>query len=142
MNGVPLLSLITYAPLVGALLIFAVPRMSAQTVRWVALGTSVVTLVLSLFLLNSDALNTSRMQFEENFNWLPGVGVRYHLGVDGLSILLIVLTTLLTVISIIASWASIQRRVREFFIAMLLLETGIVVERPLNALISRVCARS
>ena len=126
MNGVPLLSLITYAPLVGALLIFAVPRMSAQTVRWVALGTSVVTLVLSLFLLNSDALNTSRMQFEEDINWLPGVGVRYHLGVDGLSILLIVLTTLLTVISIVASWESIQRRVREFFIAMLLLETGII----------------
>lgn len=126
MNTIPLLSLITYAPLVGALLIFAAPRMTAETARRVALATSLVTLALSLLLFTGDAFSTARMQFEENFNWLPGVGVRYHLGVDGLSILLIVLTTLLTTLSILVSWTAIQSRVREFFIALLLLETGIL----------------
>jgi NADH-quinone oxidoreductase subunit M len=66
------------------------------------------------------------MQFEENFQWLPDVGINYHLGVDGLSILLVVLTTLLTPRSIIVSWNSVNTRVREFHIAMLLLETGLI----------------
>lgn len=126
MNAVPLLSLITYMPLAGALVLFAVPRMAPETVRRTALGASLVTLALSLALFTGGASGTAAMQFEENFNWLPGVGVRYHLGVDGVSILLIALTTLLTVLSILASWTSITHRVREFFIAMLLLETGIL----------------
>jgi NADH-quinone oxidoreductase subunit M len=125
-NGLPLLSLITYLPLVGLVAIFALPRLSPDGARWTALVTSLATFALSLLLLGGGSPGAGGMQFEENLNWLPGVGVRYHLGVDGLSILLIVLTTLLTPLSILASWSSIQKRVREFHIAMLLLETGII----------------
>src|SRR4051794_24757498 len=100
--------------------------MSADTARWVALGTSIVTFVVSLLLFTGNAFTTSAMQFEENFQWLPDVGINYHLGVDGLSILLVVLTTLLTPLSIIVSWNSVNTRVREFHIAMLLLETGLI----------------
>ncbi|HET8628991.1 MAG TPA: NADH-quinone oxidoreductase subunit M [Thermomicrobiales bacterium] len=126
MNGVPLLSIITYLPLLGAVILFAVPRLSAAAARWVALVTSLVTLVVSLLLLTGGAPGTAQMQFVEDVNWLPGVGVHYHFGADGLSILLIILTTLLTVVSVLASWTSIQHRVREFFIAMLLLEMGLL----------------
>jgi NADH-quinone oxidoreductase subunit M len=100
--------------------------MSADTARWVALGTSVVTFVVSLLLLTGDAFNTHLMQFEERVEWLPAIGISYHLGVDGLAIMLVILTTLLTPISIIASWNSVDKRVREFHIAMLLLETGLI----------------
>ena len=72
MNDIPLLSIITYLPLVGLLVIFALPRMSADTARWTALITSLVTFVLSLLLLTGDAFSTAAMQFEEQFKWLPG----------------------------------------------------------------------
>ncbi len=126
MNGMPLLSIITYLPLVGMLVLFVVPRMSANTARWIALLTSLITFGFSLLLLTGNAFNTAAMQFEESIQWLPEVGISYHLGADGLSILLVLLTTLLTPISLIVSWTSVSTRVREFNIAMLLLETGMV----------------
>ena len=126
MNGIPILSIIAYLPIVGMLVIFAVPRMSADTARWLALFTSLVTFALSLLLFTGNAFSTAAMQFEENFQWLPEVGITYHLGVDGLGILLVVLTTLLTPLAIAISWTSVNTRVREFHIAILLLETGLI----------------
>ena len=121
-----LLSAITYLPLVGMLVLFAVPRMSANTARWTALITSLATFVLSLLLLTGDASSTAAMQFQEQIEWLPEVGISYHFGADGLSILFVILTTLLTPLSIMISWSSVNTRVREFHIAMLLLETGMI----------------
>ncbi len=136
MSGLPLLSIITYLPLLGALVILALPRLSPTATRWTALGTSLVTFVVSLFLLGGGVFDVALtrgtadrplpMRFEERITWLPEVGVSYHLGVDGLSVLLVILTTLLTPLSIIASWRGIERRVREFHIAMLLLATGVI----------------
>ena len=126
MEGFPLLSLITYLPLVGLVVIFALPRMSADTARWTALITSLVTFAVSLLLFTGNAFNTPAMQFRENIQWLPEVGISYNLGVDGLSILMVVLTTLLTPLAILVSWNSVDTRVREFHIAMLLLETGLI----------------
>ncbi|MBX6341262.1 MAG: NADH-quinone oxidoreductase subunit M [Thermomicrobiaceae bacterium] len=126
MNGIPILSLMTYAPLVGALVIFFWPRASARAARWVALISSLVAFALSLVMLFGYDRSRPGMQFTELFHWLPGVGIDYHMGVDGISVPLIVLTTLLTVLSIIASWEPIQTRVREYMIAFLLLETGML----------------
>jgi NADH-quinone oxidoreductase subunit M len=128
-----LLSTIAYLPLVGMVILFAVPRISANTARWIALGTSTVTFVVSLLLL-SEGLPTGtvgggkfvEMAFREQIEWLPEVGISYNLGVDGLGILFVLLTTLLTPLSIIASWSSVNTRVREFHISMLLLETGLI----------------
>lgn len=142
MEGFPILSVIAYLPIVGLLAILISPRMRDDAVRWTALGVSLATLVLALGLLLGDATTTAALQFEENISWLPEVGINYHFGVDGLSILLVILTTLLTPIAIAISWEAIatrtgpgttklagaasRERVREFHIAILMLETGLI----------------
>ncbi|HEU5330922.1 MAG TPA: NADH-quinone oxidoreductase subunit M [Thermomicrobiales bacterium] len=126
MSDFPLLSVITFLPLVGLVILFALPRIDDLTARWIALIVSLIDFLLSLALLTGNAFNTSQMQFEEHYQWLPGIGISYHLGVDGLSILLVILTTLLIPISIAISWTSVQTRVREFHITMLLLATGLI----------------
>lgn len=132
MDGIPILSFITYAPAVGAVIIFFWPRATPRAARWIALIASLVSLGLSIAMVLSfdtslPSMQTSgQPQFSEVASWLPAVGVSYRMGVDGISALLIVLTTLLSVISIIASWDPIEKRVREYMIAMLLLETGML----------------
>ncbi len=132
MNGIPILSLITYAPAVGALIIFFWPRASSNAARWIALLSASVSFILSIAMIGSFNTSLPSMQvsgtpqFREYANWLPRVGVSYLLGVDGISALLIVLTTLLMIVAIIASWQPVDRRVREYMIAMLLLETGML----------------
>jgi NADH-quinone oxidoreductase subunit M len=126
MQGVPILSIITYIPLVAALLIFVLPRLSDGATRWLALVATLATFVVSLVALLAFDPRAAGMQFEEQFARLEEIGVSYHLGADGISILLVVLTTLLSVLSVLASWSSINRRVREYFISLLLLETGMV----------------
>ncbi len=132
MNGIPILSLITYAPAVGALIIFFWPRASKNIARWIALISTIVAFLLSLLMIASFDTSLPSMQvsgnpqFREYFNWLPNVGVSYLMGVDGISALLIVLTTLLMIVAVIASWRPVDNRVREYMIAMLLLETGML----------------
>ena len=142
MEGFPILSTIAYLPIAGALAILVAPRMGDRAVRWTALGVSLATLALALALLSGNAGTTAALQFEENFSWLPEVGINYHFGVDGLSILLVILTTLLAPVSIATSWNTIatrpvaevgrlgeevsRGRVREFHIALLMLETGLI----------------
>jgi NADH-quinone oxidoreductase subunit M len=132
-DAFPLLSLITYLPLVGMLVLFLVPRISDDTARWTALITSGVVLVVSLLLLTRPvaegagaAGKFAPMIWNEQFEWLPEIGISYHFGADGMSILFVLLTTLLTPLAIIASWSSVGTRVREFHISMLLLETGLI----------------
>ena len=126
MNGIPILSLMTYAPLLGAAAIFFWPRASANAARWIALIAALVALGLSLVVLFGFDRGATGMQFNETAKWLPDVGISYRMGVDGMAVLLIALTTMLTVIAIVASWDPIDHRVREYMITMLLLETGML----------------
>jgi NADH-quinone oxidoreductase subunit M len=121
----PLLSAITYAPLLGALLIFFLPGTTRESARTIALVTSALSFVLSVILLFSFDKN-AEFQFIEKFTWLGGLGASYHMGVDGMAVLLIGLTTLLSLISILWSWRTINFRAREYYIALLLLETGML----------------
>ena len=127
--GFPLLSLITFLPLVGVLVILFVrgeEAVIASNARWTALWTSLIVFVISLVLwVKFDPANPG-FQFVENVPWLPEFGVSYKMGVDGISVLFVLLSTLLTPICILASWDSIQTRVREFMIAFLVLETMMV----------------
>ncbi|MCC6626843.1 MAG: NADH-quinone oxidoreductase subunit M [Chloroflexi bacterium] len=116
----------TYIPLVAALIILLLPRLSDQSTRWLALTASALSFLVSLVMLVSFRPTAPGMQFEERVAWLPEIGLSYHLGVDGISVLLVVLTALLQVIAITASWGPIQRRVREYYISMLLLGTGMI----------------
>jgi NADH-quinone oxidoreductase subunit M len=125
-DNFPILSLITYLPLVGALVIFLWANISPNATRKVALGTSILTFLLSLAMLANFDTGTSEMQMSEHLTWLPGVGINYDMGVDGVSVLLVVMTTLLSILAILQSFAPINKRVREYFISLLLLETGMI----------------
>src|SRR5688572_5736223 len=116
----------TFIPLVAAIIILLIPRVSAPATRWLALAASVLSFLVSLVMLVQFNPSATGMQFEERVVWLPELGLSYHLGVDGISVLLVVLTTLLQVIAVVGSWGPIQRRVREYYISMLLLATGMI----------------
>ena len=125
MDFLPILSLIVFAPLVGAVALLFVPGGAHGLIRRVALGTALVSFALSLALLGYDP-NGSEFQFREDVAWISAFGMRYTLGVDGMSAVLVVLTTLLSVVAIYYSWAPIQIRVKEYYATMLLLMTGML----------------
>jgi len=129
MAGWPILSLTTFLPLVGAafiLLIRGEPDVVARNARNVALWTSLITFVLSLFIwLNFDN-TTAAFQMVERADWIPAFKINYHMGVDGISVLFVLLSTFLTPLCILASWESVKIRVKEYMIAFLVLETLMV----------------
>jgi NADH-quinone oxidoreductase subunit M len=127
--GFPILSLLTWLPLVGAGFIMMVrgdEAVVASNARWAALWTSLVILVLSLVLWARFDTAEAGFQFQESLAWLPEFGVGYRMGVDGISVLFVLLSTALTPICILASWEAITVRVREYMIAFLVLETMMV----------------
>lgn len=129
MQNWPILSLVTFLPLVGAGFIFMTRGDSdivARNARYLALWTSTVTFVLAALLWINFDTSAGGFQFEEKVRWLPGLNVFYHVGVDGISVFFVLLSTLLTPICILASWDSIQSRVKEYMIAFLVLETMMV----------------
>lgn len=119
----PLLSLCTFVPLVGALAILLVPR--AGSARWIALITTVITFVLSLAVWAKFDPSNPGFQLVERYHWLGG-GISYHLGVDGISMLFVVLTAGLMPFCIAASWESVTSRVAEYMVAFLVLETMMI----------------
>ena len=127
--GFPVLSLITWLPLVGCLIIMSVrgdEATVASNARWTALWTSLIVLVLSLVLWVKFDPGEPGFQFIEQVPWLPEYGVGYKMGVDGISVMFVLLSTLLTPICILASWDSVRRAVREYMMTFLLLETMMV----------------
>jgi NADH-quinone oxidoreductase subunit M len=126
--GFPVLSLITWLPLVGCGVILAVQgdeETVAANARWTALWTSLIVLALSLVLWADWDPSNPGFQFVESVPWLPDYG-GYGMGVDGISVLFVLLSTLLTPICILSSWEVIQRYVREYMITFLVLETMMV----------------
>jgi NADH-quinone oxidoreductase subunit M len=123
-----LLSLLILLPLAGALVLTLGRGMSDLNVKRFSLGLTLVLFGLSLALLTqlSGFETSADYRFEETINWLPDWGISYHLGIDGLSLWLIILSTLLTPISLLGSWNSIEERVREFNIFILILESAMI----------------
>ena len=122
-----LLSIITYTPLLGALVLLLPPfREQDDRVRWFANGVALLGFLVSLplwFLFDRNAVG---FQFVEKAAWIPSIGVEYHFGIDGVSALMILLTTLLGFIAILSSWTAITMRVRQYYIFLLLLQTGML----------------
>ena len=118
----PLLSLITFLPLVGVVFIAFLPRDAVQNARFVALWTTIVTFAVSLLIWINFDKTTANFQFVEEHAWL-GNSISYRLGVDGISMLFVILTTFLMPLCILASWDSITDRVKEYMIAFLVMET-------------------
>jgi len=127
--GFPLLSLLTFLPLVGGAVIMFIrgsEEAVASNARWTALWTSLIVFALSLVLWFRFDQTSAAFQFVEQAEWLPEWGITYKMGVDGISVLFVLLATALTPICILASWESIGTRVREFMFAFLVLETMMV----------------
>src|SRR3989442_25272 len=122
-----LLTVVTFLPAVGALLILLlVPRRHEEALRWGGLVVSLATFAASVPLWTGFDAGDADMQFEELLRWMPGLGVGYHVGVDGISVLLVLLTTFLMPVALASAWHAIEDRTKEFVIAMLLLEVGMV----------------
>jgi NADH-quinone oxidoreductase subunit M len=125
--GWPILSVVIFLPLLGALFIMLIrgdDGLACDTARWVALWTTLVTFAISLILVGRFDPSSPEFQFVEKQEWL-GVA-SYHVGVDGISLPFVILTTGLMPICILASWTSIQKRVKSYMIAFLVLETLLV----------------
>jgi len=123
-----ILSVILFTPLVGAVLMLFVPRESENTHRWLGnifgfLGFAVSVPLVWRF---DEVAHIPGFQFRERIPWIPSIGAEYHLAVDGISYLLLMLTTLLGAIAILSSWSAIQTRVKEYYILMLLLQVGML----------------
>jgi NADH-quinone oxidoreductase subunit M len=124
----PILSLVTFVPLVGVFFILITrgeEEVVARNARWIALWTSLIVLALSILLWIEFDPNTAQFQFVERASWvtLGGFKFNYHMGIDGISLFFILLSALLTVVSIASAWVVIRFQVKEFMIAFLVLET-------------------
>src|SRR5882724_545758 len=123
---IPLLTLVTFLPGAAGLALLFVPRRSVGVLRLVSLVVTVLTFACSLplyFGFDGDAIG---YQFEENRRWMPTLGVAYHVGIDGISLLLVLLTPFLMPLALVSAWGSIEDRFKEFTATMLLLETGML----------------
>jgi NADH-quinone oxidoreductase subunit M len=121
-----LLSIIVFLPIVGAIVLIFINKENHSAIRAVALVFSLVEFIVSLPLFFSFDPEIAGMQFVEKARWIPEYGISYHLGIDGISLLLVLLTTFLTVLCILSSWSAITVRVKEYMISFLFLETGMV----------------
>ena len=120
-----ILTIVTFTPAVGALLILFYNRQHIRSIRMFALAVTLLTFVFSLHLLAHFDASSPDFQFGLKIPWIGSLGVDYSMGVDGISVFLILLTTVLSPLAILASW-SIQQRLKEYFVFMLLLETGMI----------------
>jgi NADH-quinone oxidoreductase subunit M len=125
MSGVPVLSLVVFLPLVGALVLIFVPKTSLRAIRWIALLAALGSVAASLALLGYRP-DGPEFQYTENLEWVSAFGMGYRLGVDGLSTVLVLLTTILSAVAILYSWNPITKAVKEYYISMLLLMVGML----------------
>jgi NADH-quinone oxidoreductase subunit M len=125
MDGFPLLSAIVFTPAFGALLLLFVPGTNLRLIKQIALIAALASFVLSLRLIGYDT-GGAEFQFREDLPWIEAFGMRYSMGVDGLAVVLVLLTTLLSVVAIIYSFEPIKTKVKAYYITMLLLMVGML----------------
>jgi NADH-quinone oxidoreductase subunit M len=121
-----ILSVVLFTPLVGAILLLFVPRENENAHRIGGNIFGVLGFLVSLPLVFKWNPGAGPFTFEENVSWIPSIGARYHLGIDGISLLLVMLTTFLGMIAILSSWSAIHTRTKEYYILLLLLQTGMI----------------
>ncbi|KKC38699.1 NADH-quinone oxidoreductase chain 13 [Devosia epidermidihirudinis] len=117
-----ILTVLTFLPLLGAVLILLTPKTSLDAIRWIALATTVVTFVLALFMWQAFDPSNAGFQFVVNRPWI-GDTIGYRVGVDGISVLFVVLSALLMPFCVLSSWESVEKRMKEYMIVFLILET-------------------
>ena len=120
-----ILTLITFTPAIGGLLLMLAPRRDRE-IRWFALLVSFIAFIASLHLPAHFHRDQMGFQFDQNVLWISRPNIHYHMGIDGISLWLVLLTTFLTPLCVLISWTSIHERVKEFFILLLVLETALI----------------
>jgi NADH-quinone oxidoreductase subunit M len=124
-----LLTILILIPVAGALLLVGyslLPSRREDNYKWIGLLISLLTFAFSLFLLSGVGGATAEFHFEENVSWIGSIGTRYHVGVDGISLWLVLLTTLLMPIAIVSSWTAIKKRLLAYFVFLLILESAML----------------
>ncbi len=124
--GFPLLSLLAYIPLAGAIAILFFKKEEEEKIMKTAFAVSIVALLVSLLLIPGFDSTKSDMQLTEQYSWIPSLGVEYAFGIDGISLLLIVMTTIITSIAIVSSYTAVNFRIKEYYVSILFLETGML----------------
>ncbi|MCY4122975.1 MAG: Fe-S-binding domain-containing protein, partial [Acidobacteria bacterium] len=123
----PILSLVVFFPAIAALFIlFFVKKTDEDRVRWLANGAALIGFLISLPLWFAFDAAGPQFQFGERYEWIPSIGVEYNLGLDGISLLLVLMTTLLGFIAILSSWKAVTERVKQYYVFLLLLQTGML----------------
>src|SRR5512140_1076390 len=126
--GVPILSIITYIPLIGALfIVFFVRKENATAIKAIATIVAAIDFLLSIPLwiyFDPKGTGARLFQFKESFDWIPAIGVKYTFAIDGIALLLILLTTMTGLIAIYSSFSAITQRQKEYYVLLLLLQTG------------------
>lgn len=123
-NG--LLTLLTFFPLVGVVILLFWRGAHDGQIKWTAIITSAVTLILSVVVLLQYRPDVPGLQLVDHMAWIPSWGISYWLGVDGISILMVLLTTIISLLAIVSSWSAIETQVRQYYIFMLLLQVGMM----------------
>jgi NADH-quinone oxidoreductase subunit M len=124
--SLPILTLLIFLPMLGIALIMMLDRENQWVIKGATMAVCVVEFLISLPLWFGFNSNTAAMQFVERYDWLPSYGISYNIGIDGISLLLVLLTTFITPICVLACWEDIQTKVKEFMICLLFLETGMI----------------
>ncbi len=120
----PILTWTVFLPVIGAVILLFLKK--ANVIRWTSLFVTIATLVISLPLLSNFDKTTYKMQFVEKSAWIPSWGINYFIGIDGISILFIFLTTILSILCVLVSWRAIDTKTKEFHIAILTMEAGML----------------
>jgi len=121
-----MLTILIFLPAAGAVIVALLDRGRDPLLRWTGLGASLSSFVVSLLTFALFVPGESRMQFVDRAAWVPSLGFSYHLGIDGISLPLVMLTTVMMPLALLSSWSSVTERVKEFTISLLLLETGLL----------------
>lgn len=120
----PILTVTTFLPMAGAFIILFLRK--AVLIKWVSLITTLTALIASLPIYKHFDKTTFKMQFVESHKWIPSLNISYSVGIDGISILFIILSALLSILCVLVSWKAIDKKVKEFFIALLITETSMI----------------
>ncbi len=129
LNQLPILSIVCYVPLLGALILLFVPKDRPAFIRQFATGVALLDFLLSVplwFAFERGASGDRLFQFRESLPWIDTIGARYEFGIDGIALLLVLLTTLLGFLSFLSSWKAIATREKEYYVFLLLLQTGML----------------
>jgi NADH-quinone oxidoreductase subunit M len=124
--GFPLISIVLAVPLIGAIIVGFMPASQTRQIKMTTLITTLVTLVLSLPFYFAFVTGEAGFQFEENYAWIPDLNIYYHVGIDGISLFIVLLSTLISVIAVLSSWTSITERIKPYYILMLVMETAMI----------------